>query len=84
MLQEAAGGLLFLAAGYCASLAFFRKGDLVARVALSIAAALTVPAFLLVALNYLGLKLDVVTVYAVLLAFCAACVLYSKSAEPKR
>ena len=84
MLQAIIGGLLFLAAGYCASLAFFREGDLVERATLSLAAALTVPALLLAALNFAGLKLDAATAYAVLIVFCTACLAYSRQAQAKQ
>ncbi|VVB67011.1 Uncharacterised protein [Candidatus Norongarragalina meridionalis] len=83
MLQFAIGGALFLAAGYAISLAFFREADVVERVVFSLACAMTVPALLLAFMNLiLGIKLDTLVVYVVLIAVTAAAFLYSK-AKPK-
>ena len=72
-LQAIVGFALFFGAGYSLSRAFFKKADLIERVALSIAIALTVPALVLVALNLaLGMvPFNVFTVYFVFFALIA-------------
>ena len=84
MLEFIVGGALFLAAGYAISLAFFREADVVERVTFSLACAMTVPAIILAFLNLiLGIKLDTIVVYAVLIAVTAGAFLYSKT-QPQR
>ncbi len=79
MLQAIVGVALFLFAGYAASIALFRKADLIERAAFSLALALTVPALLLVALNLLlSIELNATIVYWVLLAFSAGCLVWSR------
>ncbi|MFH0835495.1 MAG: hypothetical protein V1881_04070 [Candidatus Micrarchaeota archaeon] len=80
MIEFVIGGVLFLAAGYAISLAFFREADVVERITFSLACAMTVPALLLAFLNLiLGIKLDTIVVYAVLIAVTAASFWYSKT-----
>ena len=80
MIEFVIGGVLFLAARYAISLAFFRDADVVERVTFSLACALTVPAIILAFLNLiLKIKLDTIVVYAVLLAVTAASFWYSKA-----
>lgn len=83
MLQAIVGAALFLFAGYAASIALFRKADLIERAAFSLALALTVPALLLAALNLLlSIELNATIVYWVLLAFSASCLAYSRLSKP--
>ena len=83
MLQAVIGFALFLATGYCVSLALFKKADRVERAAYSLFLALTVPVAILAFLNvFLGVPFTTLTVYVVLGLLAVACFAWSKRKRP--
>ncbi|NYZ77795.1 hypothetical protein H0N96_00125 [Candidatus Micrarchaeota archaeon] len=81
VIQAAAGFAMFFATGFVLARAFFfdREWNVFEKAAVSLAVALTVPAFVLVVLNLLlRVPFNVYTVYAVFFLLIAASLAYEK------
>jgi uncharacterized membrane protein len=78
-IQTIVGAVLFLASGYCVTLAAFSKDEIdsIERLVLSLFFSIAIPAFSLMVANLvLGIKLDVVSVYAIYIIVIAASLAY--------